>query len=375
VSLHSPEENFFQIEAYKLIKKDQRLEAKIKDGKIEYLVYFQSDSVELSPNLEPFITMTLIPAMRGGKNIQVEGHIDKQLLKNLNTIQDIFRFWRPNYYRIEIKSAVPTGKDSENVDKQVGSFFSGGLDGLYTLLKHKEEINNLIFIHGLEPGIDQPTVYRQVMENLQQVAHSLNKKLIIVHSNMRDFVDQYAHYRMAHGSLLAAVGHALSKEHSRIYIPATFTYAHLQPWGSHPLLDPYWSSSSLEFIHDGCEATRPEKAAWLAEYGTGLQTLKVCWTSKDQSYNCGRCPKCVFTMANLRAVGLLDLCTTFAIPLDLHRVGRLDPRHISTRISIEESLDYLSKHRSDPELEAVLRKALKGPGIIHRLVQKLRWKT
>ena len=47
------------------------------------------------------------------------------------------------------------------------------------------------------------------------------------------------------------------------------TYAHLGPLGSHPLLDPLWSSEDVELVHDGCEATRLDKLALRGVGGRG----------------------------------------------------------------------------------------------------------
>ena len=46
-----------------------------------------------------------------------------------------------------------------------------------------------------------------------------------------------------HGVALAAIGHLLAPAFERLYVPSSVYWADLFNWGSHPLLDPLWSSA------------------------------------------------------------------------------------------------------------------------------------
>jgi hypothetical protein len=54
-----------------------------------------------------------------------------------------------------------------------------------------------------------------------------------------------------------------------------------------------------------------------------LQTLRVCWRSKELQYNCCWCEKCIRTMLCLYVAGVLDRCSAFP--------GRLRPMRVATR--------------------------------------------
>jgi hypothetical protein len=97
-------------------------------------------------------------------------------------------------------------------------------------------------------------------------------------------------------------------------VPAVHTYQRLKPWGSSPLLDPLWSSDRLAIIHDGCEASRPEKIAYIATSDAALESLHVC---AQHHTNCGSCEKCVATQVALRNADALDRATTFPDPASL----------------------------------------------------------
>jgi hypothetical protein len=113
---------------------------------------------------------------------------------------------------------------------------------------------------------------------------------------------------MYHGAALAAIALALAPNHGLVYIASTYSYADLHPWGSHPLLDPLWSTEAVQIVHDGGE-TRVDKLRLLVQYPDVLARVRVCWENLG-NYNCGLCEKCVRTMLGLRALGV-DHCAAF----------------------------------------------------------------
>jgi hypothetical protein len=151
----------------------------------------------------------------------------------------------------------------------------------------------------------------------------------------------------------------LSGQLKTMYLPATHTYAELFPCGSHPLLDPLWSTETLEIVHDGCEATRVEKVARIAQSGAALRYLRVCWENRDGAYNCGRCEKCLRTMISLRVAGALDRCATFDRPLDYGALSRLK-LDAYKRPYFQENLEAVERGHQDPALAHGLRKLLDG---------------
>ncbi len=57
---------------------------------------------------------------------------------------------------------------------------------------------------------------------------------------------------------------------------------HLEPQGSHPETDPFFSSQRLAFIHYGAEIHRNGKLAFLRDYPLALEHMRVCYESKDR---------------------------------------------------------------------------------------------
>jgi len=309
--------------------------ATIETGDRAYPARYQTPTGPVASGAEPFLAAALPVAMRLGRPLRVDGPVSAQLLASLPSIQAIYHAWNPNW-RVVPVSAAPAQPVAPH-QGGVACFFSGGVDSFYTLLKHLDEIDTLIFIHGF----DIP-------------ARELAKPLLEVETNLKDLIIRHAPWEYAHGALLASIALLLSPRFARVYIAASDSYgmAVTKPWGSHPLLDPLWSTERTTIAHDGCEATRTDKVASIVRSDIALRWLRVCWENPNGEYNCGRCGKCLRTMVCLRIAGALDRCRTFDHPLDLAALAR-------TRLFNDQSymLNYLepAKRADDWELLRALR--------------------
>jgi hypothetical protein len=338
-----------------------RIEAEFQMGSQRLEIYFHCDDITLTDSLEACLTCALLPAMRNGGPLTVPGEVSQRLLTAVPAIVDIFRSWDSSLSAVEIQDAVPVTRNLPR-EQRIGAFFSGGVDSFYTLLKRREEITDLIFVHGFDIRLDDTSLRRTTSEMVHRVASSFGKRVVEVETDLRSLLDSYANWGdLAHGAALAAIGHVLSASFARIFIPATFTYANLMPNGSHPLLDPLWSLEELDFVHDGCEASRTRKVAFLSGYDVALENLRVCWKNPDGAYNCGTCEKCLRTMINLYAAGALDRCTTFDQPLDVRRIRRMIVPNVQKRALLEEVLRDFEGKPDDLGVRPALRRVLDRP--------------
>ena len=344
----------------------------IQIGEDKKEVWYRLTQGDVASSNETLLASTLFPAMREGRSLQIRRPISPRLLGNAPTIQEIFRSWDFRSREIAL-DAMPGEVASSNPGRGVGCFFTGGLDSFYTALKHKEEITHLVFVHGFDVPVHDLPLRTNVSQSLREVAARLQKPLIEVETNLREFSDRYVNWDYYHGAALAAVGHLLSSRLCKMFIAASRSYADLIPLGSHPLLDPLWSTETIEFVHDGCEATRFEKAATIASDDVALKHLRLCWENRDGAYNCGECEKCLRTMACLRTVGVLQKCPAFESPLNLKALARLEVAE-SHRAHFENNLRVLESSGADPELAGALRTCLSNrrrAGIARRALQKL----
>jgi hypothetical protein len=249
------------------------------------------------------------------------GIVSPLLASNLETIRDILAAWIPGHrvplnFEISGDAAVPC--------KGVSLFFSGGVDSFYSLIQHRDEIENLVLVHGFDVPLADVKAFALAETQARDVARIFSKRLIVARTNLHfEQPSVPGGWGMYHGVALAAVAHALAPIHGKVYIASSQSYAELYPWGSHPLLDPLWSTEAVQIVHDRGE-TRLNKLRVLVQYPEVLARLHVCWESLS-SYNCGLCEKCVRTMLGLRALGV-ENCAAFPNTLTPRLVRQQIPK-------------------------------------------------
>ena len=333
-----------------------RIDVDIQISGQKYLLYYESNH-KLSFNNEHAVATVLIPTMSVEEDVKLSGMIDKRFLGSNERIQEILSTWYPKLRKIHLEDIEGVASDPTDGKKNVGTFFSGGVDSYYTFLKHREEITHLIYVHGFDVPHTNDVLGEKVLERIKYISSEFGVKLVTVKTNLREFLDQYANWEWSHGSAMAAVGHLFARDFSKIYVPSSHSYKDLGPWGSHPILDELWSSENIIFDHDGCESTRNLKVSFISKYDTVLDTLRVCWRNPNNSYNCSECEKCLRTMINLEAVDALKRCNTFQNNIDFKKIKNLRYSNESTRAFILENIHYLIEIGKKPGLLKVLRVA------------------
>lgn len=337
------------------------IKAEFEAGSKSRSIFFRSRNAKLTPSPEAWFCLALLPAMRQGADLQIDGPMSPQLIRSSDLLMDIFCSWRPDFRRASL-SGWSHAQAKATSDKGVGTFFTGGMDSFYTLLKHRDEITHVIFVHGVDVGLRDLRLRQQVSDMLKRVGQEFGVDVIEIESNIRGFLEHYEiDWELGHGAAFACIGHLLAPNFNQIYIPSSYSYADLFPWGSHPLTDPLWGSESLEFIHDGNEATRAKKAVLLAKSDIALQSLRVCFHNLDSAYNCGQCEKCIRTMINLQAAGALSRCTTFPNQLDLKQIKRLSITGDTKRAFLKENIQALEDRPEEKELYEILLRLYRRP--------------
>ena len=327
-------------------------------GDQEYPVWFTA-SEGLGSEADFLLPLTLFPTMVMGSRLKLPGEVSPRLLSTVSRIQDIFRLWgagsrKKELQRVPVDARArgrPAGRGSG-----VACFFSGGIDSFYTLLKRRDEVTHLVFVHGFDIALADQALRAQASRMAREVATELGKSLIEVETNLRSFSDALVGWQKYHGAALASVALLFQHRFRKVLIAATHSYGDLIPWGSHPLLDPLWSTELTEIEHDGCEATRAEKAADISEYGLAMDWLRVCFKNPNGAYNCGRCKKCTLTMVNLRVAGVLERCKTLPNDIDLKDVANMRWPYASGLA--QQSLHTLERLGTEPDLARALAEAI-----------------
>ena len=284
----------------------------------------------LAPTGNAFLPPLLLAAMERGVPLVVEGDVSATLLAAVPHIMDIFEHWAGVIGRplrpvpVEAASAPPATQG-----EGVGAFFSGGIDSYYTVLRNERHpagdtrrTTHLILMHGYDIRLEDTRLFREVEERLGAAAKELGKILVPVQTNARLVVSTLP-WVYTHGAVMAAVGLAISRLMRTCLIAGSNSMRHTGAWGSHPGLDPLWSTETLEFVHDGAVLGKFVKTPLVVSSPVALRTLRVCWQNRDGAYNCGRCEKCLRTMLLLTLYGALGKVETLPAAMDLDSVARV----------------------------------------------------
>jgi len=275
--------------------------------------------------------------MLKGENIDIDHRfpVSEKLLSNLQLLQEIHHSWNPVLKMVQINAASLI-TDKKPVNEGSISFFSGGVDSMYTFLKRINDISHVVYIHGFD-FLGNSQEFEEAIKHNAQFVKSFGKELIPAETNFYDFGYRYNLSRnLTQGSCLGSF--ALLLGFHRVFIPASVAYNQLFPLGSHPLTDPLWVNERIEIIHDGCEATRTEKLIKISKYDTAISNLRVCFTYMNK--NCGQCSKCLRTMISLE---LLNIKSEVFPPLPPIR-GVLRKLPVRTELMyLKESIDFAVK--------------------------------
>jgi hypothetical protein len=302
-----------------LERADGWIRARLQVNGGEHVITYRHAGREPDDRYEAFVVAATPIAMRAGVPLSVPTPLSPRLLRALPTAQQILHAWYPELRPIAIQPAgeMPASSDGRGV----ACFFSAGVDSFYSVLRHRDRLNALIYVHGFDVPLAHRARRDQVSRTVRLAAAELGLPLVEVETDLRAVSNRYAawgtHYN---GVGLASVALLASTRFREILIPASHSYRDLLPWGSHPLLDPLWSTEAVELVHDA-PLSRPEKLRLVANSDVAMRHLRVCFHHDASELNCGRCEKCLRTMAALRIVGALDRCATFADDLSLRRLA------------------------------------------------------
>jgi len=259
---------------------------------------------------DPFLASMLPVAMARGENISIDAPVSAKLIESLDEIQGIYAGWYPDVLaRVEVHAAEVVSPKTTGTGTM--STFTGGVDSFYTLVKHKEELDAVLYVEGFDVPLSNMVLARTVRNTIRSVAESYGKEAVFLASNLKTFTDKELNWGLiAHGPALASVGLLLQGHIDKMYIPSTHSLKQMFPWGSHVLVDHLWSTDRMAFVHDGADASRVTKTLAISGESAPQQYLRVCWQNRGP-YNCGRCEKCLRTMTALELMGALDKFTVF----------------------------------------------------------------
>ena len=296
-------------------------------------VYFETTAEfadDIIPNPNSWLLASALAAMRyGEKRIAIDAPISPEIKDGLiNSMKCLINWHGDDRQVIPIEAPLETGVLYVDKPARAGGLFSGGIDALAMVRDnhlnfasdHPRHIKDGILVYGVLEGENEyDPSFQNVVNAVKAMANNVGIELIQLNTNayahFRDLDRDFSFWRFEyHGSFLAGIAHIFAPRLNSASIASTYDFANLEPWGSHPLLDPLYSTSSLQIRHENAALSRLEKTKLVGEWDEALKHLRVCNEKESYSrgnYNCGNCEKCVRTMTAFLALGLLDRISTF----------------------------------------------------------------
>ena len=296
-------------------------------------VYFETTAEfadDLYANPNSWLLCSALAAMRYGETrIAIDAPISAEVKDGLINAMKCLIDWHGGDRRvIPIEAPIETEVLFPHKSPRAGALFSGGIDALAMVRDnhlnfapdHPRRIQDGILVYGvLEGENEQDPSFQNVVKAVNTMAEDAGLNLIQVYTNayahFRDLDEDFSFWRFEyHGSFLAAIAHAFAPRLSVASIASTYDFANLEPWGSHPLLDPLYSTTNLQVRHENAALSRLEKTKLVGEWDIALKQLRVCNEKASYqagNYNCGNCEKCVRTMTAFLSLGMLDQIDTF----------------------------------------------------------------
>ena len=294
---------------------------------IETEEHFAAD-LDCNPN--SFLLAAVMAAIANReKRILVEGTICPEVRDGLHRVMKLFISWYGDVYpEIEIEATggfIPVIAEPKI---RAASFQSGGVDALATLVanhntfspEHPRRIRDGIFVHGLDIGCytdeDKNVANsKNAISTLTALESECDVSLIPVETNIRHLDDSDRYFLdIAYASVIAGIGHAFHNRFDRVSIASSVEIADRRPIGSHPLIEPNYSSCDFTVRSDGDGWNRFEKIQIIASSPSALSVLRSCFNAFRPAHllNCGECEKCLRTMTGLLLVDKLKGCPTYS---------------------------------------------------------------
>lgn len=272
----------------------------------------------LRPDPNALLMNCLVPAWHAGeRRIAIDGSLCPLQQRNIGVVFAKLSRWFPADFQAPPRIEPSLGYVTAEPQGTSLSMLSCGIDSLATLRwnslnvprNHPRAIRAVAHVcYDHQEGQSLQLLREAAAARLpaiQNVAADADVEVISIRTNGWSLVnDGYVFSLKWHGAAFAAMGALLSARFQRVYVAAGQDPWVDEPWGSHPMLDPYYSTAYFSVEHDGI-LSRLEKTRLVADWQVGLDNLRVCQNHTEGEANCGTCEKCIRTTLMLLTLGRL----------------------------------------------------------------------
>lgn len=275
----------------------------------------QGSSERLSLNSDARFLLSLLPSMVRREPVAMP--VSPHLAAASTKIMDYYATrWPKQFRRVPLiaRFAGPPPHGNSGRGNGAGLLFTGGVDSWHTLLEHEREVTHLICVLGCDVPLNDAALQRAVSAMLHRVGDTLGKTVVLLRTNLRQRIGEnlviWRHYFVP---ALIATCMLLPDDINTLYVSGAGYPRSAEGrilTGANPELDPLYSTEYLDVKHAGAGISRLEKTRRVAQSPLAMRTLRPCWRQRGGEFNCGKCEKCLRTMAALQRLGALRNCRT-----------------------------------------------------------------
>ena len=275
----------------------------------KYLICDRSDA---------FVVSLLYTAVSTGYEIYSDVPVSSCLLYQLN------EYLLPSLAEMLEKKTIcvhaPENREKVSCENAVGTGFSGGVDGFYTIYSHtgdrlqsapyRPALTHLTVINaGVFEGENHRKAFEKTLSLARSLAKELGLKAVGIDTNLHLVLDE--HYLSVYSIRLCASSLALQKLYGTYLLSSghsqdSFRMARDNISFGDLLTCQSLSTESLRFIGFGGGIRRVDKLRALANYHVCYSRLHSCFVTPPDEKNCGHCKKCRMDKLSLWALGALD---------------------------------------------------------------------
>ncbi len=295
----------------------------------------------------PFLPPALAWCLRRGERLVIEGPVSPRLLGELDEIMGVYRSFFPGAI------SGPVAVEAQPCEPSAGSeltasFFTRGVDSWFGVLTALDDptlappLTHAVYAPGFNSRAWSDELRDAKTEATREAAARVGLELIRLDSNISDEFGR------------GLFGAALALGFANMLIPSGNMRGEIVRQGTHPHLDPRFSTERTEILHYG-DASRLQKVERLARSEAALDTIRVCrYDHLEGDRNCGHCEKCLRTMLELHVAGALERSPAFDEPLRLSNVAAVKKLQ-TVRHSWLEIQNALGDSPQDRRLSAAVR--------------------
>ncbi|MBM7502750.1 hypothetical protein ACFPER_04660 [Agromyces aurantiacus] len=288
----------------------------------------------LTDAVDPAVVGLLVPAMRAGGPMEVEGAVTDELVHGItHGYQHILEAVIPGTRQIPVEAAESVAATPRA--SGIGTGFSGGIDSFAVIAEHLVQpvpdalrLTHLSFFNvGAMTGGDRGRRrFRRMHAQLAPAAERLGLPFIPVDSNLDDFFPIGA-FVQTHGPRNLGTAFLLQGALGGFIFASTAPYAQVGVRRSHSsarsdaISMPLLETGRFRPVFHGSQYTRAEKTEIVAGVPESTESLHVCTSMTADGRNCSRCSKCLRTQLTLELAGHLDAYGR-VFDLDAYRSAR-----------------------------------------------------